>query len=69
MRETMIETAVTYTLMYEGKLYVIEHVPARVSEETGEQYFSPETVEHLQSIVRGGRKPDKMMETAVYEYA
>ena len=69
MKETMIETEVTYTLEYEGKLYVVEHVPARVSMETGEQYFSPETVEHLQSIVRSGRKLDKTIETAMYEYA
>ena len=69
MKETMVDTEVTYTLQYEGKLYIVEHVPARVSRETGEQYFAPETVEHLQSIVRSGRKPDKTIETAVYEYA
>lgn len=44
MKETMIETEVTYTLEHHGKFFLIEHVPARLCWETGEQYFSPETV-------------------------
>ncbi|MCH8525756.1 MAG: YgiT-type zinc finger protein [Kiritimatiellae bacterium] len=69
MKETMIETKVTYTLEINGSLYVIEHVPARVCKETGEQYFSPETVDRIQSIVLGNQPPDKMIQTPVYEYA
>jgi YgiT-type zinc finger domain-containing protein len=69
MNETLIETEVTYTLEFEGKFYLIEHVPARVCRETGEQYFAPETVEHLHTLIRSGKKPDKVIETAVYEYA
>jgi len=69
MQETIIETKVTYTLEYDGKLYLIEHVPARVCEETGEQYFSPETVDHIHALVRGKRRPEKVIETPVYEYA
>ena len=69
MKETMIETEVTYTLECSGKFFLVEHVPARVCRETGEQYFSPETVEHLQSLVKSRKKPDKVVETPVYEYA
>ena len=43
MKETMIETTVTYTLEHNGKFYIIEHVPARVCKETEEQFFSPES--------------------------
>ena len=68
MNETMIETEVTYTIEYDGKLHVIEHVPARVCKETGEEFFSPETVEHVQAIVKGGAKPARVIETPVYEY-
>ncbi|CAN5379266.1 hypothetical protein BH10ACI3_BH10ACI3_16950 [soil metagenome] len=39
----MREEKVTYTLEMEGKFHIIENVPARVSEETGEKFFSPET--------------------------
>lgn len=69
MAETMVASEVTYTLQHEGKLILIEHVPARVCRETGEQYFSPETVEHIQALIRSGKRPDKVIETPVYEYA
>ncbi|MBI2264030.1 MAG: YgiT-type zinc finger protein [Armatimonadetes bacterium] len=68
MRETMIETQVTYTLAHGGKFYIIEHVPARVRQETGEQFFSPETVERIQALIKGGKKPARVIETPVYEY-
>lgn len=69
MKETMIETEVTYTLEHDGKFLLIEHVPARVCRETGEQYFAPETVEHIQALIRGKKVPGKVIETPVYEYA
>ena len=49
--EHFIQQNVTYVLELEGQLLVIENVPARVSQETGEQLFSPETVERLQETV------------------
>jgi len=68
MKETMIDTIVTYTLELEGKFYLIENVPARVCKETGEEYFSPKTVEHLQRTIWERRKPKKVIQTPVYEY-
>jgi len=65
----MIKTEVTYTLEHGGKFYIIKHVPARVCKETGEQYFAPETVEHIQALIKGRKKPVKIVETPVYEYA
>ena len=65
----MVERRVTYTLEHEGRFYVVENVPARVCVETGEQFFSPETVERLQKIIEGQGKPKKVIETPVYEYA
>jgi YgiT-type zinc finger domain-containing protein len=69
MKETMTEVEVTYAIEYAGKFYLVEHVPARVCHETGEQYFSPETVERLQAIIRSDKKPNRTIETPVYEYA
>lgn len=69
MNETMVETQVTYTLLHEGKLCVIEHVPARVCVETGEQFFAPETVEHIHALIKGRRAPTRVIETQVYDYA
>jgi len=69
MKETMIETEVTYTLVHEGNFYVIEHVPARVCRETGEEFFAPETVERIHELVKGKKKPNRTVRTPVYEYA
>ena len=69
MKETMVEEEVTYTIEHDGQFYIIEHVPARVCKETGEQLFSPETVEHLHALIEGNQKPVKLIETPVYEYA
>ena len=67
--ETMRATKVTYTLEMDGKFFIIENVPARVCEETGEQFFSPETVERLHQTIWGREKPKKLIETPVYEFA
>jgi hypothetical protein len=40
-----------------GQLILVENVPARVNEETGEQFFAPETVERLQAMILGDSKP------------
>lgn len=66
--ETFDERLVTYTQEVAGRFVVIEHVPARVCRETGEQLFSPETVTQLQAIIRSRRKPVRVIETPVYEF-
>jgi len=68
-KETMVERKVTYTLEKEGKFVIVENVPARVCLETGEQYFSPETVERLQWMIWEDEKPKRVIETPVYEFA
>jgi hypothetical protein len=37
--------------------------------ETGDQYFKPETVEHIQNVINSQQKPVKVLETPVFEYA
>ncbi len=66
--ESLVESRVTYTLEIDGKLYVVENVPARVDEETGEQFFAPSTVERLQETILGQTEPSKVLETPVYKY-
>jgi YgiT-type zinc finger domain-containing protein len=68
-RDMQVEKQVTYPLELNGKLFVIENVPVRVDEETGEQFFSPSTVEHLQQIILTGKAPDRFTEVPVYKYA
>jgi YgiT-type zinc finger domain-containing protein len=66
--EKLVERRVTYTLELDGKFYIVENVPARVDEETGEQFFSPSTVESLQKIILGHAAPSKVIETPIFEF-
>ena len=65
--ETFEEQQVTYVLEQQGKVLIIEHVPARVCRETGERLFAPETVARLQQIVWEQRKPARIVEAPVFE--
>lgn len=67
-QETMVERLVTYSLEVQDKFIVIENVPARVCLETGEQFFSPETVETLQQVAWGKRQPKRLLQTPVYDF-
>ena len=67
--EKLTERRVRYTLEHEGKFYIVENVPARVNEETGEQFFSPATVEQLRKTIASKSKPSKVIETPVYYYS
>lgn len=65
----IVERRVTYTLEVNGRFYVVENVPARVNFTTGEQFFSPQTVERLHRMIRDGGPPIRVMETPVHEFA
>ena len=66
-QEILIEKQVTYTLNLNGKIVLIDNVPARVNEETGEQFFSPSTVERLQQTILA-EEPDRFIQVPVYNY-
>jgi len=67
--EKLKEQKVTYSIELDGKFYIVENVPARVNEDTGEQYFAPETVENLQKKIRENKQPKRTMETPVFDYS
>lgn len=69
MKETYYQAKVTYALQVRNKLVVVENVPARVCRETGEQFFAPATVQHLQAVVAGRARPRRTIETPVFDYA
>ena len=68
-QETLVEKQVTYALNLNGKMILIENVPARVNEETGEQFFSPATVERLQQTILDSEEPDHFVQVPVYNYS
>ena len=67
--QTLVEQRVRYSIEVDGRFVIIEDVPARVNVETGERYFSPETVERLQQAVWKQYRPVRTIETPVYDYA
>lgn len=67
--ETFVEKEVTYVLESEGKVVIIERVPARVCVETGERLFAPDVVERLQAMVWERKRPTRVIETPVFEFA
>ena len=67
--ETFVEQKVTYILEHQGKIILIENVPARVGVETGERFFAPDIVERLQQIVWEQKTPTRVIETPVFEFA
>lgn len=68
-QEELVEKKVTYTLLKGDKFYIIEGVPARVNVETGEELFSPETVEKLQQIIWEQQEPVREVTTPIYEFS
>ena len=67
--ESIEDRTINYTIEANGQIYLIEHVPARVCIETGEQLFSPETVERIQDIIEQRPIPNRIVETPVYDFA
>lgn len=67
--ELFQEQAVTDMLEMDGKLFVVENVPARVSVQTGEQLLFPDTVERLPQTVWERKTPVRVLETPVFEFA
>jgi hypothetical protein len=67
-QETLVEQRVTHSLDVDGRFILIENVPARVNVESGERLFAPETVERLQQIAWKLRKPNRVIQTPVFEY-
>jgi len=68
-KERLVDRLVTCHNEVDGRPLVIENVPARVDVETGENHFAPDTVERLQRIVRERRRPIRIIEAPVFEFA
>lgn len=67
--EILVEQEVTYILEVNGQLFIVENIPARINIETGEQFFTSDTVERLQDIILNSEKPICKVQTFVYNFA
>ncbi|WP_041589194.1 type II toxin-antitoxin system MqsA family antitoxin [Thermoanaerobacter wiegelii] len=65
--EKLIKTKVTLEKWINGKLIVVENVPAWVCKECGEKYFDAETTLKLDEYFYES-VPEKIIEVPVFEY-
>ena len=58
---------VVHTLRRGTEIFVFERVPAEVCSVCGDTLLAPETVRHLEALLRGAGKPART--APVYEYS
>lgn len=60
------ETKITHTMPHHGNVMVIDHVPAEVCSICGDVLFKPETVRHIEKLIRENKQPSRSI--PLYEY-
>lgn len=58
---------ITHTVRYKGRIVVIDHVPAEVCSICGDVLLEPETVRHIEALLRKSAEPARTV--PLYEYA
>jgi YgiT-type zinc finger domain-containing protein len=66
--EDFVDRRVRYKVDLGDRIVVIENVPARVCEQTGEEFFTPDTSERIWRIVHGGGRPSRVIQADVYDF-
>jgi YgiT-type zinc finger domain-containing protein len=63
------EKTITYPTEYEGRVVIVENVPALVCKQCGETLFRPDVAEKLQKIVWGEVPHPKPVQVDSYDFA
>jgi YgiT-type zinc finger domain-containing protein len=58
---------VVHTVRHNGQLLVMENVPAEVCSVCGDVLIKPETIRHIEELLRKASRPSKTV--PLYEYA
>jgi len=58
---------ITHTVHHKGRIVVIDHVPAEVCSICGDVLLRPETVRHIEALLRTRAEPSRTV--PLYEYA
>ena len=61
------ERRVVHTVRHRGQVVVIDHVPAEVCSVCGDVLLKPETVRHIETLLRTTTRPAGTV--PLYEYA
>lgn len=63
------EKSISYAQPFQGRIYLLENVPAEVCRQCGEELLSPQVAEKIQQLVWCNAEPTRMAETTVYDLA
>lgn len=58
---------ITHTVRHQGRIVVIDHVPAEVCTVCGDVLLTPDTVRHIEALLRDRPEPSRTI--PLYEYA
>jgi YgiT-type zinc finger domain-containing protein len=61
------ERKIVHTVRHQGRVFVIDHVPAEVCSVCGDVLLKPETVRHIEALLRTSAVPKGTV--PLYEYA
>jgi YgiT-type zinc finger domain-containing protein len=57
---------IVHTTQRQGKVFVFEHVPAEVCSVCGDTLLAPDTIMHIESLLKQKQKPEKMVPLYMY---
>ncbi len=60
------ERQIVHTVRYHGEVIVIDHVPAEVCDICGDVLMTPQTVRHIENLLKKMEQPQKTV--PLYEY-
>lgn len=63
---TYEERLITHTVRKNGEVIVIDHVPAEVCSVCGDVLLKPETVRHIEKLLKSRHEPSRTV--PLYEY-
>jgi len=63
------ERLIRYVQEFEGRVIIIENVPAEVCSQCGEKFIRPEVAEKIQRLVWEQPSPKRSTEVPVYDLA
>ena len=62
------EDRISREVWREGKLHIIENVPAGVCRQCGEKYIAPEVARLVDELLTGAATPDHMLNVPAYSF-
>jgi len=68
-RGELEERLIRYVSDFEGRVIIVENVPAGVCTQCGEKIIRPEVVERIQRVVWQHPSPERSVEVPVYDLA